>query len=82
MARTNVEIPDDLLGWLRGEASKRGLRGFSSIVTEALERLRGGPAEREALVRKALAARLPESEGEALAQHVRDVRKNWRRRSE
>jgi len=35
--RTTVEIPDDLRAELAALAAKRGLRGYSALVTEAIQ---------------------------------------------
>jgi hypothetical protein len=35
--RTTVELPDPLYRELRAAAARRGMRGFSPLVTEALE---------------------------------------------
>jgi hypothetical protein len=55
--RTTVELSDRIYTRLRAAAAERGMRGFSTIVEEALERLleRGGEGD--------LAADVSEAEG-------------------
>lgn len=48
--RTTVEIPDPLYRRLRAEAGARGLRGFSSIVVEALSAYLDVEGRRQELV--------------------------------
>ncbi len=53
--RTTVEIPDDLRAELASLAAKRGLRGFSALVTEAIECYLQQLKERERNKQRALA---------------------------
>ena len=55
--RTTVELSDRTYARLRARAAERGLRGFSSIVEEALERLLEQDGEDD------LVAALAEAEG-------------------
>ena len=72
--RTTVEIRDELLERLRQEAAKRGERGFSGIVEEALERFFARDPARLKRVKAALAAKLTGREADSLHAHVRRVR--------
>lgn len=54
--RTTVELSDRTYARLRAKAAERGMRGFSAIVEEALERLLGGDGDD-------LASALAEAEG-------------------
>jgi hypothetical protein len=47
--RTTVELRDRTYKRLRAEAAERGMRGFSPIVEEAVERLLDQRADEEAL---------------------------------
>jgi predicted DNA-binding protein len=80
--RTTIEISDDLRARLVALAARRGLRGFSTIVQEALERhlAAEGDAERARRVADALAAlgSLPAESAEALRGRVRRLRNRWR----
>jgi predicted DNA-binding protein len=68
--RTTIELSDRTYARLRAKAAERGMRGFSAIVEEALERLleQGGDEDDLALA-------LAEAEG---AWSERDV-KEWER---
>lgn len=43
--RTTIELSDQTYTRLRAKAAERGMRGFSSIVEEALERFLAGGVE-------------------------------------
>jgi len=78
--RTTVELPDEIRARLLEMAARRGERGFSGIVQEALKRYL---AEEERRRERAQAARsvlgsLDEREAEALADSVRRLRDRWR----
>jgi len=53
--RTTIELSDRTYTRLRAKAAERGMRGFSSIVEEALERLldQGGGDDLEAALAEA-----------------------------
>ncbi len=70
--RTTIELSDRTYARLRAKAAERGMRGFSAIVEEALERLleQGGGGD--------LASALAEAEG---AWSESDV-KEWERARE
>ncbi|HKK27511.1 MAG TPA: ribbon-helix-helix protein, CopG family [Gemmatimonadota bacterium] len=78
--RTTVEIPDEIRARLLELAARRGERGFSGIVEEALERYL---AEEERRRERAEAARavlgsLEEEDADALLASVRRLRDRWR----
>jgi predicted CopG family antitoxin len=55
--RTTIELSDRVYARLRAKAAERGMRGFSSIVEEAVERLLDQGGEDD------LASALAEAEG-------------------
>ncbi|MFN2377758.1 MAG: hypothetical protein ABR538_14585 [Candidatus Binatia bacterium] len=64
----------------RGAPDRRGEKGFSSVVREAVDLYLKAHASREDAVRAALGIRgaLAGSEGEALEEEVSIIRKKWR----
>ncbi len=70
--RTTIELSDRTYARLRAKAAERGMRGFSAIVEEALERLLASGGEDD------LASALAEAEG---AWSEGDV-KEWERARE
>ena len=78
--RTTVELPDEIRARLLEMAARRGERGFSGLVEEALERYL---AEEERRRERAETARsvlgtLDDEEAEALVESVRRLRDRWR----
>jgi hypothetical protein len=65
--RTTIELNDRTYARLRAKAAERGMRGFSAIVEEALERLLEGDNERDDL-----AVALAEAEGAWSRQDVEE----------
>jgi metal-responsive CopG/Arc/MetJ family transcriptional regulator len=80
--RITVEIPDDLRSRLVALAARRGIPGFSPIVTEALERYLREEAdvEKAKRVNDALAAlgSLPAGATGLLRRRVRQARRRGR----
>ena len=78
--RTTVEITDEQRARLLELAARRGAKGFSSLVQEALERYLEQEARGDEQRRTALAARgrLSQKEASALEQRVQALRKAWR----
>jgi hypothetical protein len=72
LMRTTIELSDRTYARLRARAAERGMRGFSAIVEEALERLLEPGGE------EVLASALQEAEG---AWSESDV-KEWERTRE
>lgn len=79
--RTTIEISDDLRARLVALAARRGMRGFSQIVQEALERFLEAEddAKRAGRVADALAAlgSLSAESAAAMHGHVRRLRGRW-----
>lgn len=78
--RTTVEIPDEQRAKLLELAARRGEKGFSGLVQEAIELYLKSLALREERVTAALAAvgSLDDAEALALEESVRKVRARWR----
>ena len=80
--RTTVEIRDDQHEALLALAGRRGERGFSRLLQDALDSYLG--REEEAIRRKrvedAIAAfdSFTREEGESLHRHVEELRQRWR----
>ena len=80
LVRTTVEIRDEHRAALLEMAARRGEKGFSSLVGEALEaylreRKRDSAARRKAL---SLRGALSEREAARLRRHAAAVRASWR----
>jgi metal-responsive CopG/Arc/MetJ family transcriptional regulator len=78
--RTTIELPDELRAKLLELAARRGEKGFSGLVAEAVARYLEGEEEREERVRAAKAAlgSLDDAAAEALEASVRELRGRWR----
>jgi predicted transcriptional regulator len=78
--RTTIEIRDDLRGALLKLAAKRGEKGFSRLVCEAIEEYVAAETRRDELRRKALRTQgaLASEEAEELRERVREIREDWR----
>ena len=78
--RTTIELDDSQRAKLLEAAARRGEKGFSSIVREALTQYFEAEEERRAAVRKALRAigSLPAAEADRLEREVRELRRSWR----
>ncbi len=78
--RTTVEIRDDQRAKLLELAARRGEKGFSRIVEEALDQYLGGGGGREERVRRALRAigSLGSEAAERLEESARRIRATWR----
>ncbi len=78
--RTTVEIPDDLRAKLLDLAARRGEKGFSRLVQEALVHYLDEMERRERLAKdaRAVIGSLSDEEAEALEQSVRAARRSWR----
>jgi len=79
--RTTVEIPDRLRAALLTIAGKRGLRGYSQVVEEALDDYVRALTERDKDLAEILAMKGIWSDKDAreTRQAVREVRRNWER---
>lgn len=78
--RTTIELSDEQRAKLLEAAARRGEKGFSSIVQEALTQYFESERKREEAVRKALGAigAIPEEEADRMQAEVRDLRSSWR----
>lgn len=78
--RTTIELPDETRSKLLELAARRGEKGFSPIVQEALEQYFEKREERRGRVEKALAAlgSFDTEDAERLELHVGELRRSWR----
>lgn len=79
--RTTVEIPDEIRARLLELAARRGERGFSALVTEALERYLREEARRHRQAEEArdVLGTLPKEDARDLEEAVRTLREDaWR----
>ncbi len=78
--RTTIEIPDEQRARLLEAAARRGEKGFSSIVQEALADYFAAEEQRQERVRRALGVigKLDADEAEELSKSVRRLRGSWR----
>lgn len=78
--RTTIEIRDDLRAKLLDLAARRGEKGFSRLVEEALDLYVGTEEAREAARRQALMVRssLATDEADKLEERTRTIREEWR----
>ncbi len=78
--RTTIELPDETRSKLLELAARRGEKGFSPIVQEALEQYFDRKEERRDRVDKALAAlgSLDAEDAERMEHHVGELRRTWR----
>ncbi len=78
--RTTIEIRDEDRARLLEIAARRGEKGFSAIVAEALELYLSAEERREAARRKALTLRgsVSDEDAEALELRTREIRGSWR----
>ena len=78
--RTTIEIPDDQRAALLSLAAKRGEKGFSRLVQEALAMYLAAESERQDTINKALAAigSLDAEAADRLSSSVRELQETWR----
>ena len=78
--RTTVELSDTVRARLLELAARRGERGFSALVEEAVERYLENEERRrrQAGHAKAVLGTLSESEADELEASVRGLRERWR----
>lgn len=78
--RTTIEIKDQLRARLLELAARRGLKGFSVIVEEAIERYLEEHAPHDDRVNQALSVlgTLGDEEAEALERSIQRLREQWR----
>ena len=78
--RTTIEIKPEHRARLLELAARRGEKGFSGVVAEALESYLQGVGEKEELRRRALSllGTLPRKEAERLRRETVKLREHWR----
>lgn len=78
--RTTVEISDEARARLLEVAARRGEKGFSSVVEEALAQYFAVEEKHEEKVRKALEClgKLSEEEAAEIESSVAKLRESWR----
>jgi hypothetical protein len=78
--RTTIDIKPEHRARLLELAARRGEKGFSSVVGEALESYLHGLAEKQDLRRRALRllGTLPAKEAERLRSETSKIREFWR----
>jgi len=78
--RTTIEIRDDLRAELLALAARRGKKGFSGLVEEAIEAYLKLESGRQEAIRKALtfAGSIDEETAEHMRATVRRLRSHWR----
>lgn len=78
--RTTIELSDEHRARLLDLAARRGEKGFSSIVEEALDRYFAREERRRKAVDRALDAlgSLSPDEADRLDREVQELRRSWR----
>ena len=78
--RTTLELPDELRAKLLHLAARRGEKGFSRLVAEAVARYLDDETKRVQRVSEAKAAlgKLDRGGAESLEAAVRELRNRWR----
>jgi predicted transcriptional regulator len=78
--RTTVELSDAVRARLLELAARRGERGFSALVEEAVERYLEGEERRRSQAERAksVIGSLSEGEADELEASVRSLRERWR----
>ena len=78
--RTTIEIPDRQRARLLEIAARRGVKGFSAIVQEAIERYLKENAPNDETVREALSVlgTLESDEADAMEASILLLRSRWR----
>ncbi len=78
--RTTIEIKPEHRARLLELAARRGEKGFSSVIAEALEAYLDSAAENELRRKRALRLRgkIPAAEAERLRRETAAIRESWR----
>ncbi len=78
--RTTVELKPEHRAALLALAARRGEKGFSSVLEEAVQSYLDQEQERERRRQelRSLAGSLPPEDAEALRQSTREIRESWR----
>ena len=78
--RTTIELSDDLIGILHAIAVKKGYRGYSKVIEEAINLYLNENEKREMKKEKILRMRGSWSQNEAkkVKLKLEEIRKNWK----
>ncbi|MFQ5740972.1 MAG: hypothetical protein ACE5JX_18375 [Acidobacteriota bacterium] len=78
--RATIELPDHLRAAVLAVAARKGYRGYSKVIVEALEFYLAEKEARESGLNELLALRGKWSEGEAgeVRERISQARENWR----
>ncbi len=78
--RTTIELTDEQRAGLLALAARRGHKGFSGLVQEAIERYLDEELSRQDRIQRALAlaGSLSAADADRLESAVRQVRSTWR----
>jgi hypothetical protein len=78
--RTTIEMKPEHRSALLSLASRRGQKGFSAVLGEAIESFLQGEVEREKRRKTllSLAGSLSKKEGDDLRRTVKELRESWR----
>ncbi len=78
--RTTVELTEEQRAELLKLAAQRGMKGFSSLVQEAIDSFLDQQASRASLIDAALAMKgsLENDSGDEFEARTKSIRKNWR----
>lgn len=78
--RTTVEITENQRAELLRLAAQRGIKGFSSLIQEALESYIAQQARRDGAIEAAIALKgsLTDTEAEGFIERVTAIRETWR----
>jgi len=77
--RTTVELPDELIAALHALAIRRGQRGYSKVMEEAVSAYLRDQKKRQKDLKTILELEggWTAEEAEEVRRNLRDVRKNW-----
>ena len=80
LMRTTIEIPDHFRAKLLEIAARRGVKGFSAIVQEAIEKYLEEKEPHNDKITQALSVlgTLKEHEADAIETSIKELRKKWR----
>ena len=78
--RTTVEITEDQRAELLKLAAKRGMKGFSQLVQEAIDSFLDAQATRQSQISKALSLKgsLKGKGSDEFEERTKSIRENWR----
>ena len=78
--RTTIELSDEHRSILHSLAAKRGLRGYSKVIQEAIDHYVRVKAHREKTLRSVLEMRgsWDKEEAQELRKRLKEIRRNWK----